>query len=216
MKTYTTAIFDLDGTLLNTLDDLTDSVNHVMEQFGFPTHSIREIRRFLGNGIRVLMEKAVPEGTDAETFERAFEAFHAYYTDHCAIKTAPYPGMVEVLRRLKQDGFHTAVVSNKNDEAVKILMEQHFPGLVDSSMGVRDGIRKKPAPDSVLEVMRELGTAREDAVYIGDSEVDKATADNSGLNCISVTWGFRDRELLESLHPYKLVDTAEELYRTLV
>lgn len=127
-----------------------------------------------------------------------FEAFHAYYTDHCAIKTAPYPGMVEVLRKLKQEGFHTAVVSNKNDEAVKILMEQHFPGLVDSSMGVKDGIRKKPAPDSVLEVMRELGATKEDAVYIGDSEVDKATADNSGLNCISVTWGFRDRDLLES------------------
>lgn len=215
-RTYTTAIFDLDGTLLNTLEDLTDSVNHVLQQFGFPLHSPQEIRRFLGNGIRVLMEEAVPAGTAPETFEQAFEAFRAYYTDHCAIKTAPYPGIVDVLRRLKDAGFHIAVVSNKNDEAVKILMEQHFPGLVDSCMGVKEGIRKKPAPDSVYEVMRELGATGEDAVYIGDSEVDKETADNAGLDCISVTWGFRDRELLESLHPYKLVDDAEELYQTLV
>lgn len=215
-RKYTTAIFDLDGTLLNTLDDLTDSVNHVMQQFGFPLHSAQEIRRFLGNGIRVLMEKAVPDGTDESVFEQAFETFHAYYTEHCAIKTAPYPGITDVLRRLKSAGFHTAVVSNKNDEAVKILMEQHFPGLVDSCMGVKEGIRKKPAPDCVYEVMRELGATGEDAVYIGDSEVDKETADNAGLDCISVTWGFRDRDLLESLHPYKLVDNAEELYQTLV
>jgi len=210
-----TVIFDLDGTLLDTLEDLTDSSNVIMERFGFPTHTIPEIRAAVGNGLRVLIQRIVPEGTSEEVVQQAFEAFRTYYVEHCNSKTRPYDGILELLGRLKVKGYKTAVVSNKADEAVKLLLEEHFPGLIDASMGMKDGIRRKPAPDSVFAVMHELGAEKESTVYVGDSDVDKATADNAGLACISVTWGFRARELLQTLKPWKIVENAGELEKVL-
>lgn len=215
-RAYQTAVFDLDGTLLNTLEDLTDSVNVTMEHFGFPSHTIEEVRKAVGNGIYVLMQRTTPPGTPEEVIKEAFAYFSAYYVGHCNIKTKPYPGILKLLKDLKAAGYQTAVVSNKNDDAVKLLIEEHFKGLIDASMGVTEKIRKKPAPDSTLEVLKQLRADKEHAIYIGDSDVDKATADAAGLDCASVTWGFRERELLESLQPKLLVDSAEQLCRFLI
>lgn len=193
---YQLAIFDLDGTLLNTLEDLADSVNHALSVCGFPNRTIEEVRCFVGNGIRLLIERSVPGGTQKEQTDRVYTEFMEYYTIHCADKTRPYDGILELLCSLRKAGIKTAVVSNKADVAVKELCRKYFAGLLDEAIGERAGIRRKPAPDSIKEVLKKLGVQEKQAVYIGDSDVDVETADNAGLEEIAVTWGFRDRDFL--------------------
>lgn len=195
---YQTYIFDLDGTLLDTLGDLAASVNYAMRTHGMPEHSVDEVCRFVGNGVRRLMERAVPGGAAHPAFEAAFATFRRHYMEHSLDTTRPYKGIPEMLQELKRRGKHTAVVSNKFDAATKELCRHFFPDTIEVAVGEHEaeGIRKKPAPDTVLQALSQLGVGQEGAVYVGDSDVDIQTARNSGLPCISVLWGFRDREFL--------------------
>lgn len=213
---YRLAIFDLDGTILDTLDDLTDSVNYALIEYGFSVRTKEEICSFVGNGIRLLIERAVPDGIDEKSVDNVFEAFKSYYKLHCADKTKPYKGIVECLKKLRQQNIKTAVVSNKADFAVQELCEQYFAGLFDFSVGEREGIEKKPSPDSVNEVLNILNEMKNNAVYIGDSEVDVQTAQNAGLNCISVTWGFRKREFLVNEGAKIFADTPEDMLQLIL
>ena len=190
-----TYIFDLDGTLLDTLQDLATSVNYALRQHHMPEHSIDDVRRFVGNGVRRLMERAVPEGAANPTFEAAFATFREYYMEHSLDTTRPYDGIPELIHELKQRGCRMAVVSNKMMAATQELVHHFFPE-IEVAIGEHEaeGIRKKPAPDTVFAAMKQLGQGS--AVYVGDSDVDLATARNSGLPCISVLWGFRDRDFL--------------------
>ena len=192
---YDTYIFDLDGTLLDTLQDLATSVNYALRQHRMPEHSIDDVRRFVGNGVRRLMERAVPEGAANPAFEAAFATFREYYMEHSLDTTRPYDGIPELIHELKQRGCRMAVVSNKMMAATQELVHHFFPE-IEVAIGEHEaeGIRKKPAPDTVFAAMKQLGQGS--AVYVGDSDVDLATARNSGLPCISVLWGFRDREFL--------------------
>lgn len=211
MKRYKAVIFDLDGTLLNTLEDLTDAVNHVMRQFNYPEHTIEEIRSFVGNGIKLLIERSLPYGKDNPEFDKVFSEFKSYYTSHCQIKTRPYDGIMELISSLKEQGYKLAIVSNKNQSAVTELNNIYFSDYISTAIGEKEGVRKKPAPDTVIKALNELGISSDDAVYVGDSDVDRETAENSNMDCISVTWGFRDRKLLESLNPYAIIDKPAEL-----
>ena len=208
---YNTVIFDLDGTLLDTIADLTDSVNYVLSAYGFPSRSRAEIRSFIGNGVRKLMQRAVPEQIGDSVFAELFATFKTYYMAHCAVKTRPYDGIPELLRELKAAGFRLAVVSNKHDAAVKALTEQFFPGLIDVSIGQREGVPLKPAPDMVEIALTQIGAARRQAIYVGDSEVDSATAVAAGLPLILVAWGFGDQDKLSRLAPKGLAKDAETL-----
>lgn len=211
MKKYKLAIFDLDGTLLETLEDLHDSTNHALVSQGLPPRTLDEVRRFVGNGIHKLIERAVPAGSSIETVEQVFEEFKTWYAVHCNDKTSAYDGIKEMLLALRKAGVRTAVVSNKADFGVQTLCKTYFSGLLDVAVGQREGIRLKPAPDSVNEVLRLLEIRREDAVYIGDSDVDIDTARNAGMDCISVTWGFRRREFLLEHGAVILADKPENL-----
>ena len=208
---YNTVIFDLDGTLLNTLEDLTDSVNYTMQKHGLAPKTNEQVRCYVGNGIRKLIERCIPEGAKNPDYETIFETFRSYYTDHCRIKTQPYAGIPELLKTLSGQGIKLAIVSNKNDTAVEELNEIFFKEYISVAIGQNDQIRPKPAPDTVDMALKRLGSRREESLYVGDSDVDKATADNSGMDCVSVTWGFRDRALLESLKPMAIIDRPEEL-----
>lgn len=215
MKKYDTIIFDLDGTLLNTLEDLADGVNFVMEGNGYPKRTLDEVRRFVGNGIRRLMEQAVPEDVSGAEFERDFEEFRTYYTEHCQIKTCAYAGVMPLLKELKEKGYELAIVSNKNHAAVCELNEIYFKEYINVAIGQKDGIRKKPAPDTVIQALAELGKEKENAIYVGDSEVDFATAKNCGMDCALVTWGFRTPEELAEFTPKAFVNTPKELLEVL-
>ncbi len=194
---YNTCIFDLDGTLLDTLQDLTDSVNFALSEHHMPTHSIDDIRRFVGNGVRLLMERAVPDGARNPQFDDTLATFRQHYMEHSLDNTKPYEGIPELIREMKQRGCHLAVVSNKMMAATQSLVRHFFPNIeVAIGENEAEGIRKKPAPDTILEALRQIGASAQGAVYIGDSEVDILTARNSGLACISVLWGFRDRHFL--------------------
>ena len=208
---YKLAIFDLDGTILDTLEDLADAMNYALGEHGYPGRTIEEVRRFVGNGIRKLIERAVPAGLAKEEIDRVHETFSAYYQQHCADKTRPYEGVLPLLERLRAAGCLTAVVSNKADAAVQPLCRRYYNGLFDYAVGERTGIRRKPDPDSVQEVLRRLQVEAADAVYIGDSEVDIQTAKNAGLDSIIVTWGFRDRDYLESQGGRRFVERPEEI-----
>lgn len=198
MKTYSTYIFDLDGTLLDTLADLAASVNYALRQCGMSEHSVEDVRRFVGNGVRLLMERAVPQGAGNPQFDAAFATFRQHYMAHSLDTTRPYDGIPEMLAALRAKGCRTAVVSNKFMLATQELMRHFFPDTIEVAIGEHEaeGIRKKPAPDTVIEALRQLGVGKENAVYIGDSDVDIQTACNCGLPCISVLWGFRDRDFL--------------------
>jgi len=209
------AIFDLDGTILDTLEDLTGAVNHVLAQFGYPFRTLDEVRQFVGNGIHRTLEQAVPPGTGADLVDQLYQAFTPYYQDHCADRTRPYEGIPELLRALRENGISTAVVSNKGDMAVKALCARYFPGLFDAAVGERPGVRRKPAPDGVLELLRSLNVPKEQAVYIGDSEVDVETARRAGLPCIGVDWGFRGRTFLLERGAPIVVDTPGEIVTVL-
>lgn len=213
---YKLAIFDLDGTILDTLEDLADATNYALGEHGYPLRTIEEVRRFVGNGIRKLIERAVPAGLTQEEISGVHQTFSAYYQKHCADKTCPYEGIVPLLQRLRAAGCLTAVVSNKADAAVQPLCQQYFENLFDYAVGERAGINRKPAPDAVLEVLRRLGVEKIDAVYIGDSEVDIQTAANAGLDSIIVTWGFRDRAYLESQGGRRFADRPEEIKNTIL
>ena len=177
----TTVVFDLDGTLLDTLEDLTDSVNYAIGKFGMPERTIDEIRSFVGNGIAKLIERVIPEGAENPHYEEILKTFRAYYALHCKDKTKPYDGILKMLDQLEEEGYQMAVVSNKFDAAVKELCGLYFGKRIKTAVGESGKVRKKPAPD---------------AVYVGDSDVDLATARNVPMTCISVTWGFRSREQL--------------------
>lgn len=210
---YQTYIFDLDGTLLDTLGDLAASVNYAMRTHGMPEHSVDEVRLFVGNGVLRLMERAVPGGAAHPAFEAAFATFRRHYMEHSLDTTRPYEGIPELLQELKRRGRHTAVVSNKFDAATKELCRHFFPDTIDVAVGEHEaeGIRKKPAPDTVLQALSQLGVGQEGAVYVGDSDVDIQTARNSGLPCISVLWGFRDREFLLAHGAETFVSQPSEL-----
>lgn len=199
MKKKDTVIFDLDGTLLNTLDDLKNSVNYALEYLGYPVRTKEEVCSFVGNGIVRLMEQAVPSGKNNPDFEKAFHLFKEHYGIHCNDLTKPYEGILELIKELQQKNIRMAIVSNKADFAVKELNDIYFHDLIPVAIGEKEsqGIRKKPAPDTVLEALKELGSTIERAVYVGDSEVDIATARNCGMDCILCEWGFRKRAFLE-------------------
>ena len=215
MRKYDTVIFDLDGTLLNTLEDLADAVNAVMRAHAYPERTLDEVRRFVGNGIRRLMEQAVPEDVEGELFEQVFEEFRSYYTEHCQIKTRAYDGVMELLKMLAERDYVMAIVSNKNHAAVCELNEIYFKEFISVAIGQKDGIRKKPAPDTVWQALKELGKEASSAIYVGDSEVDFMTAENSGMDCVLVTWGFRTEEELVDCTPKAWIQSPEELLAVL-
>lgn len=193
---FDTYIFDLDGTLLSTLEDLASSCNYALRSNGMPERTIDEVRRFVGNGVKKLMERAIPEGLSNPLFDKTYMDFRQHYMHHNLDTTRPYDGVMEMLGSLRQRGKKIAVVSNKFYAATQDLCRHFFGDLVDVAIGEREDIRKKPAPDTVNEALRQMGADREGAVYIGDSDVDVMTARNSGMPCISVLWGFRDYQFL--------------------
>ncbi len=209
---YSTVIFDLDGTLLDTLDDLANAVNAALIECGLPVRTREEVRSFVGNGIVKLMERATGEASPA-LFARALAYFKEYYGAHCEENTKPYEGICELLQECKARGIKTAVVSNKADFAVQRLVHTYFDGLLLAAVGENEegGVRKKPAPDSLFAVMERLGATPTETVYVGDSEVDIQTAQNAGVDCISVTWGVKDREFLLKNGGTRLVDAPKEV-----
>ena len=200
-------LWDLDGTLLDTLQDLADAVNHTMAQFGYPQRTLEEVRRFVGNGARRLIALAVPENADVD---EVLAAFHAYYDEHCQIKTKAYDGIMEALAVL-QEKYPMAIVSNKPDSAVKSLCAQYFPGLF--ARGESADCPRKPAPDMVYKAMEAIGV--ETCIYVGDSEVDVLTAKAAGVPCLSVLWGFRDREEIEAAGGQQFCDDTARLVEKL-
>lgn len=204
-------IFDLDGTLLNTLEDLTDSVNVALEQYHYPARSLEEVRSFVGNGLRNLMIKAVPKGEATPDFEELFMYFKDYYKTHCDIKTAPYDGILELMREMKGRGIKMAIVSNKYDLGVKALNEKFFAEFTDVAIGEREGIARKPAPDAVNEAIQLLGVEKVHTIYVGDSDVDIQTAKNADIRCVCVSWGFRDESYLLERGAGILIDRPLEL-----
>lgn len=194
-----TVIFDLDGTLLDTLGDLAASVNHALRAHGLPERSQAEVRRFLGNGIRNLMEQSVGGAVTGEAFEQVLQTFRSYYVDHCLDTTHPYPGIMELLAALRERGVKMAIVSNKLHPAVQELSDRFFRGYIASAVGESATVRRKPNPDAVLQALKEMESQADEAIYVGDSEVDLATAQNAGLRCALVTWGFRDEDYLRAL-----------------
>lgn len=210
---YETIVFDLDGTLLDTLDDLTDATNAALAKVGLKNRTRDEVKGFIGNGIAKLIERAVGE-ENKDCQAEALEEFKRYYALHCADKTAAYDGILDLLKGLKAQDLKTAVVSNKADFAVKSLAKEYFDGLLLAAVGENEeaGIRKKPAPDSLLAVMEQLSAEKDTTVYVGDSEVDIQTAENAGVDCICVTWGFREKPFLVEKGGRVFVDTPAEIF----
>ena len=206
-------IFDLDGTLLNTLNDLAASTNYALRWAGMPEHSVDDVRRFVGNGVKKLMERAIPDGLDNPKFDETYATFRKHYLEHSLDTTKPYSGIPEVLAELKRRGKKLAIVSNKFYAATQELARHFFPETIEVAIGERENIRKKPAPDTVLEAMRQLGVGKEGTFYIGDSDVDIDTARNVGVPCISVLWGFRDRDFLIEHGATHLISKPEELLK---
>ncbi len=213
---YKLAIFDMDGTILNSLEDLADSLNYVLSVHGYPKRTLEEVRNFVGNGIRKLVERGVPEPVDSSRLDQLCQEHKDYYKLHCADKTRPYDGIPELLRNLRQAGCRTAVVSNKADYAVQALCNNYFEGLFDTAVGEKPSVLKKPAPDSVNEVLKRLHIAREDAVYIGDSDVDIETARNAGMDSIIVDWGFRERVFLIEKGATLIVSAPKEVEKLIL
>lgn len=210
---YKTYIFDLDGTLLNTLGDLAASTNYALRQYGMPEHTIDDVRRFVGNGVGKLIERAIPEGLANPQYDDVLATFRKHYMLHSLDTTAPYPGIESLLHSLRSHGCNVAVVSNKFYNATVELCRHFFADTVEVAIGERENIRRKPAPDTVFEAMRQLGVSGEDTVYVGDSDVDVATARNSGIPCISVLWGFRDRDFLIEHGATTFVNTPEDVIK---
>ncbi|MGI5825530.1 MAG: HAD family hydrolase [Bacillota bacterium] len=212
MKKYDTILWDLDGTLLYTLTDLTNSVNAALTQFNQPAHSQEKVRQFVGNGIRRLMERAVPGGKNNPLFPEIFAAFKADYAKNCNNNTKPFDGIPEILQKLKTAGYRMAIVSNKIDSAVKDLADIHFSETITAAIGDNPEHNKKPAPDNVLLALEQLQSQLSHAIYIGDSEVDIMTAQNAGIPMIIVDWGYKDHDFLANAGGENIVSTPEELY----
>ena len=208
---YKAIIFDLDGTLTDTLYDLMLSTNHALRCMGWPERTLDEVRRFVGNGVRRLMEQAVPAGTEEEEFEECFEHFREHYVEHCQDHTGLYEGIDELLAELKSRGYKMAIVSNKLQPGVDELYKAFFQDTIEVAIGERPDVRRKPMPDMVNLALKELGVTTEEAIYVGDSEVDMATARNAGLPCISVLWGFRDKDYLKEIGAFRMVATPSEI-----
>lgn len=211
MKDFETYIFDLDGTLLSTLDDLATSTNYALRWAGMPERTVEEVRMFVGNGVKLLMERAIPNGINNPKFEETYAKFREHYMEHNLDTTCPYEGIPELLRELKRRGKKLAIVSNKFYAATQELAKHFFPDTIEVAIGERDSIRKKPAPDTVLEALKQLGASKDNAVYIGDSDVDIMTAKNCDLPCISVLWGFRDKDYLIKHGGTIFVDKPSEI-----
>ena len=209
-------IFDLDGTLLNTLADLRESTNYALKKFDFPVRSTEEIRNFVGNGLRMLIRRAVPNFADEETVDRVLAEMKAHYREHYHDGTVPYDGILPFLRKMKNCGFRMAIVSNKADPMVQLLRTLYFDDLISVAVGELEGVARKPAPDLVEIAMHRLGCTAENAVYIGDSEVDIETAKNAGLPCMSVGWGFRDEEILHNAGAKTIYHSPAELQEALM
>lgn len=210
-KVITTILFDLDGTLLNTLGDLQAAVNYALTEYGYPIKTLEEVRLAVGNGVGKLMERVLPKGKENSDYEACLADFREYYSRHLQDQTVPYPGIPELLRELKVGGYRTGIVSNKFDAAVKQLKEDYFPETISVAIGESAGVRKKPAPDCVRKALKELHATLEEAVYVGDSDVDVETAHNSGLSCIGVAWGFRGRQVLEAAGADWIIEEPAEL-----
>ena len=208
-----TVIFDMDGTVLYTLDDLKTATNVILRQYGYPERSLDEVRQFVGNGIRKTIERAVPADVaeNQDLIDLMFTDFQKYYDVHCLDETRPYDGILELMDALKAKGYKMAIVSNKVDTAVKELNQHFFGDRVPVAIGEKPGVKKKPAPDTVFAALEELGSTKEESVYIGDSDVDFNTALNSDMPCISVLWGFRDRDFLESMGASTFVQKPEDI-----
>lgn len=208
---YDAVIFDLDGTLTNTLEDLQSSVNFALREFGFPERSIDEVRSFVGNGVRLLMFLSVPENTPEETAEECLAVFKEYYKNNSLVRTKPYDGIIPMLEKLKESGVKTAVVTNKMNEAAQEIVRIFFDVLIEETLGQIDGVAQKPQPDGINRVLSMLGVSKEKAVYVGDSEVDCLTAVNAGIPCIGVSWGFRDKSVLLENGADFIADTPEDI-----
>ena len=213
---YQAVIFDLDGTLLDTLTDLLNAVNAACKKYGCAPRTRLQVRRALGNGLERLLRLSLPEDMEENRFQAAFQFFRGYYLKHCDEETRPYEGIPELLRKLQQKGIRLAIVSNKAHPAVRELRDRYFPETMQVAIGESVEIRRKPAPDTVFKALEELGIPKEQAVYVGDSEVDKKTADNAGMDCFLVTWGFRDRDELAALEPAALIDRPEQILEKVV
>ena len=213
-KRYETVIYDLDGTLLNTLEDLANAVNHAMRESGYPERTLEEVCRFVGNGVGQLIHRALPASADGdeEAFEETLQAFKSYYARHNNDTTAPYDGIEALLERLNQAGVRQAIVSNKNDPNVKALTQDYFSRWIPLAVGEQEGVRRKPAPDTVLRVMKEWGCKPSEVLYVGDSDVDVETAHNANLPCCGAVWGFRTREELNAAGAEYLAENSDELY----
>lgn len=204
-------IFDMDGTLLNTLDDVVDAVNHSLNKFGFKEYSSDEIRNAVGNGVRILMKRLAPEDISDEVFEDFLAYFIEYYSKNMNNKTCPYDNIIPMLKKLRADGYKIGILSNKFDSAVKELSDKYFLNLVDVAVGQKDGVEEKPAPDGIFEVAKALGVEIDECVYVGDSEVDIQTANNAGIDCISVTWGFKTVDFLYKNGATRLAYIPEDI-----
>lgn len=216
MKKYDTVVFDLDGTLLDTIDDLADSVNLALAEQGFALHTVSEVKSFVGNGIAKLIDRSVPEGTSEEEKLQTLESFKRHYAAGCANKTKPYDGILKLLDDLRDGGFKIAVVSNKIDSAVSVLCKKYFGDRIDFCVGDQEGLARKPAPDAVFEALKKISSAPEKAVYVGDSDVDIKTAENAGMVCISVSWGFRSRDFLLLNGASVIADKPSDIYNILL
>ena len=213
---YKAIIWDLDGTLLDTLQDLAGAVNHSLETYGLPVKTKEEIRAIVGRGIRHLVENAVPTGTDPATTDAVFGEFCTYYAAHSADATAPYAGIPAMLEKLSRAGVKMAIVSNKADFAVQDLVMRYFGEEITLAVGAREDIPKKPAPDMVEYALARLGVTKAEAAYVGDSEVDVLTARNTGMDCLAVDWGFRSRETLREAGSERIFSTPQELMETIL
>jgi len=215
MKKYDTVIFDMDGTLLDTLEDISDSINHVLKIYGFPIRKTSDLRSFLGNGAAQLMELAIPGGISNPQFGTCLKDYCNHYQENLQNKTCVYEGVISLLQQLSLGGYKIGIVSNKPDKAVKELSGLYFREYAKVAIGETDGIARKPAPDTVLKAMEELGSTTDKTIYVGDSEVDVETAKNCGIKCVGVTWGFRDREVLEQKGADYIIDRPQELLKIL-
>lgn len=208
---YNTVIFDMDGTLLNTLGDIASGINEALSTFGFPLKTVEEVRKMVGDGALMLVKRAVPAGTDNETVNRVYAEFKSFYARHCAVTTKPYPGITGLLDRLKTEGIKVAIVSNKPDAAVKELNKAYFGERIAVAVGDRPGAAVKPSSDLVNIALKELNSVIGESVYIGDSEVDIKTAANCGMDIISVSWGFRGRDELIKNGAERIADSADDI-----
>ena len=212
MRKRNTIIFDMDGTLLNTLDDIADSLNYSLEKCGYPTHSVNDIRKMIGGGASILLQRGAPKDISDEEMEALKNVFLGHYFKNANNKTDLYEGIRPLISRLKEEGFQMGIVSNKGDKAVKELNQFYFQDQMTMALGERPDIKRKPAPDALLLAMEMLGVTKEECIYVGDSEVDAQFSINAGVPCIIVTWGFRDREELVCVNPDAIVDNVDELY----